>query len=59
MNKAESVSFAALEVSEAIASLEKAKKALLDARSEHYLPIAIKLADLKQIYGILTDDEEA
>lgn len=57
MSKAEELRYAAVKIEEALAKLKLAKEALLKARSEQHVPLAIKLVGLEELYAVLTDPE--
>ena len=57
MTKAEHLRRAILKTEEAIAKLKVAKQELLNARSDQHVRLALALAELEEIHGILTDPE--
>lgn len=56
-DKSKELSYAIVKLEEAIAKLRLVKEALLNARDTQHTPLAIKLIELEEIHGILTDPE--
>jgi hypothetical protein len=45
------------QIADAILLLKQAKRSLLQARSDQHIHVAVQLASLEDIHGILTDPE--